>query len=71
MTTHTLINMYSSLDFITKDQAAQLADVALKQFTRRSKQAKAVVNAVHDMVLANGCPNAVRDAVINLMRRYF
>ncbi|MEL4299795.1 hypothetical protein [Acinetobacter ursingii] len=68
--TQTMIANLESVDFISNKQAAELATQALKDYSKRSKAAKAVIQAVYDMSLAGGCPNAVFNRVESLVAHY-
>jgi len=65
--TEELLKDFENEEFISREQAAQLAKQAFADYTRRSKAAKNVDRAVYDMVLAGGCPNAVRERVETLV----
>ena len=68
--TQTMIANLESVDFLSKTQAAELAKQAFKDYSKRSKAAKEVTNALWDMALAGGCPNAVFNRVEELVARY-
>ena len=68
--TQTMIANLESVDFLNNKQAAELAQQAFKDYSKRSKAAKAVMQAVYDMTLAGGCPNAVFNRVEELVAHY-
>lgn len=70
MNTSSKLQELESIQFISKAQAIELSSLAFKEFSKRSAAAKNVNAAVWDMVLAGGCPNAVRSAVVALTERY-
>ena len=65
-----MLKALESVDFLSRAQAAELASVALKEFSARSKEGKVLRSRLYDMVLAEGCPNAVFNAAENLIGRY-
>lgn len=70
MNTSNKLQELESIQFITKTQAIELSSIAFKEFSKRSAASKNVDAAIWDMVLAGGCPNAVRSAVVALTERY-
>ena len=68
--TKTMMVNLESVDFLSREQAAELAKQAFKDYTKRSKAAKAVEAALWNMTLANGCPNAVYNDVEKLVAHY-
>ena len=68
--TQNMIQELNTVDFLTAEQAAALAKQAFADYSKRSKEAKAVDKAIWDMALAGGCPNRVVMAVEKLVARY-
>lgn len=68
--TQKMIANLESVDFLTTDQASKLASQAFKDYSKRSKPARDVMQAVYDMALAGGCPNAVFNTVEKLVAHY-
>lgn len=68
--TANMIKSLESVQFVSRQQAAELAATAKKEFSFRSKEGKAVATAVFNMVMAGGCPNAVFNAVEKLVDRF-
>lgn len=68
--TQNMIQELQDVDFLTVEQAASLAKQAFADYSKRSKEAKAVDKAVWDMALAGGCPNRVYNAVEKLVACY-
>jgi hypothetical protein len=65
--TQQLLTDLTKVEYLSKEQAYNLARVALKEYSRRSKAAKEVDSARWNIALANGCPNAVYGAVTRLV----
>ena len=68
--TQNMIQELNTVDFLTAEQAAALANQAFADYSKRSNAAKAVDKAVWDMALAGGCPNSVFNAVEKLVEHY-
>ena len=68
--TQAMMANLENVDFLSREQAAELAKQAFADYTKRSKAAKAVDEAVWHMTLANGCPNSVYNAVEKLVASY-
>ena len=70
MNTEQMLEMLDSVEFVSRQDAANLASVALKEYGRYTKEAKQVERLAFDMSMAGGCPNAVYNAVYALFTRY-
>lgn len=68
--TQNMMISLESVDFLSKEQASELAKQAFSDYSKRSNQAKAVDQALWDMLLAGGCPNAVYNKVEALVNKY-
>ena len=68
--TKTMMANLENVDFLSREQATELAKQAFADYTKRSKAAKAVDKAIWNMALANGCPNSVYNAVEKLVAHY-
>lgn len=68
--TQIMIANLQDVDFLSKEQALNLAKQAFPDYSKRSKQAKEVESVLWDMILANGCPNRIFNKVELLVGRY-
>ena len=68
--TQDMIKELETVTFYTKEEACNLAKQAFADYSKRSKEAKAVDKAIWDMALAGGCTNKVVMAVEKLVARY-
>ncbi|MCP4393163.1 MAG: hypothetical protein GY804_02690 [Alphaproteobacteria bacterium] len=68
--TEMMIKDLENVDFVTREQAAELAKTAFKDYSKRSKAAKELDRSLWNMCLSGGCPNEVFNKSVALVQRY-
>lgn len=58
------------IEMKTRKEVCEMADAALKKYSRRSKEAKTLIAAAWDMLIAGGDQSRVINAIVKLEQRY-